>query len=305
MSLRERLSLADEAFLEQALDDRRKEVRRAAQALLAGLPGAQLGERCKARLAGILALGGLPGRSLQVRLPEACDKAMQRDGIGLQKPWNMGEKAGWLMDMVQSVPPVWWSIQWQLDAAAVVRLFAAQEFNLALLTGLCTAVGYALRRAAPEAVEWYRALLAAPPVKGLDLAGALLPQFPHLPQEAQQRVLQEWLEDQDGPGAGYAMGWAQQAGEGGTPSLPPHLSRLFLLRLQGMLAGANEPAYAARAAFKSLALLLAADDLAYVQDGWPPDAWEHWPHWRGLVAEFKETLQFRNALQRSFMENKE
>src|SRR5262249_42032067 len=76
------LSLEDEAFLESCLDDRRKEVRRAAADLLGRLPESALCQRMLERGRPLLTfkLNRLKRKVIEVTLPESCDKTMQRDG---------------------------------------------------------------------------------------------------------------------------------------------------------------------------------------------------------------------------------
>ncbi|NTV65276.1 MAG: hypothetical protein HGA65_17335, partial [Oscillochloris sp.] len=86
------LSMADEPFLEQVLDDRSERVRKAAAGLLAILPESRLSQRMLARLSPLLrwtpGVGPqLPGGgkikkpALEVLLPEEYEPTMQRDGI--------------------------------------------------------------------------------------------------------------------------------------------------------------------------------------------------------------------------------
>ncbi len=93
------LSLEDESFLEAALDDRRKEVRKVAADLLARLPESALVARMIERVKPLITYKRkfLGKDELVVVLPEMCDKAMQRDGIELKPPHpGIGEKAWWL-----------------------------------------------------------------------------------------------------------------------------------------------------------------------------------------------------------------
>jgi hypothetical protein len=95
------LSLADEEFLEAALDDRSKEVRRAAAALLARLPGSRYGERMATRVASHLAVSqGV----LAVTLPSRVGAAMQRDGIEPQPQEGIGKRAWWLRQILAAAP---------------------------------------------------------------------------------------------------------------------------------------------------------------------------------------------------------
>lgn len=127
-----RLGSDDEAFLEQALDDRRKEVRTVAQRLLARLPGSQLRQRMLARLQPLLRLDG---SRLELTLPEACDAPMRRDGVGLAAHPGLGEKAGWVVDMLAAVDPDTWTARFSLAPQACLALAAGSEFAAVLVRG--------------------------------------------------------------------------------------------------------------------------------------------------------------------------
>ena len=146
------LGLDDEAFLEAALDDRRKEVRAAAQRLLACLPGSQLGQRMLARLLPLLRLEKpwLGKARLELTLPAACDASMRRDGIGATPHPGMGEKAGWAVDMLAAVDPRVWTRQFAPTPLACLALAGHSEFAGVLVRGWSLA---ALRHAEAAASE--------------------------------------------------------------------------------------------------------------------------------------------------------
>ncbi|PWF47937.1 hypothetical protein C7C56_013300 [Massilia glaciei] len=299
------LTLADEAFLERALDDKRKEVRAIAQNLLAGLPGAQLGARCAARLEALFTFGRAAGK-LEVRLPDVCTKQMKRDGIGLQTHHGLGEKAGLLLDMVSCVPPAHWSGAWDLPPARVIALFSAHEFNFALLTGLARAAGRALRNTPGEAAfDWFLALIGAGGAGGVDLVASLLPDIELLPPALQESVLQRWLSDARQGREGYRQitHLIEHSAVRQARALSPALSRLALTQAQRQMLHDGASQYSARGFFSVLRLALDAGDCAYLDDNWPADGWEHWPHWRPALDEFKETMHFRHTMQGSFLEN--
>ena len=114
------LSLADESFLEAALDDRRKDVRKKAADLLAHLPESAFVKRMIDRVKPLFAFK----HQIEVTLPDTCDKAMKRDGIEPKPLYsNVGEKAWWLHQMLSLIPPdTWvaesgWSINQLIQAA--------------------------------------------------------------------------------------------------------------------------------------------------------------------------------------------
>jgi hypothetical protein len=112
------LNAEDEAFLESALQDRRKEVRTVAAELLSKLPGSRFVARMVERLTPLLAWNPkAKGKArLEVQVPGEFDDAMARDGLE-QKPdtsgvKRFGEKASLLRQMIECVPPTYWCHQW-------------------------------------------------------------------------------------------------------------------------------------------------------------------------------------------------
>lgn len=158
------LGMDDEPFLESVLDDRRKEVRAAAARLLSTLPDSRLVARMRERLGpllrvhvpdGVLARLRGQGARIDVELPAACDKAMQRDGIEPRPPHGTGERAWWLHQMISAVPPSFWTAAWEMDADACIRAARAGAEPGTLVR--------AWRQAAVQARDaaWAEALLRA------------------------------------------------------------------------------------------------------------------------------------------------
>jgi uncharacterized protein DUF5691 len=95
------LQAADEEFLERALDDRSKDVRRAAAALLQRVPGSQYGERMAQRVWSHLTVSqGV----LVVDLPTGVTAAMERDGIDPQPKEGIGKRAWWFQQLLAAAP---------------------------------------------------------------------------------------------------------------------------------------------------------------------------------------------------------
>ncbi|WP_246064711.1 DUF5691 domain-containing protein [Nonomuraea longispora] len=99
------LSMDDEPFLEQALDDRRREVRQTAANLLTRLPGSRLSRRMAERARACVTIAG---EVITVEAPELCDKAMERDGVRAKPPRGIGERAWWLQQIIARAPLASW-----------------------------------------------------------------------------------------------------------------------------------------------------------------------------------------------------
>jgi hypothetical protein len=182
------LSMDDEPFLEAALDDRRKDVRTAAAQLLSRLSGSRLVGRMTERARGWLAVApgkaGLVARvtgraapTLDVRLPDACDAAMERDGIVAKPPYGMGERAWWLLQVVAAVPPQTWSAATGAEPGELLAAAGRGEWRDVLVPAWSAA---AVRHAD---AAWAEALLASPAqpsaLPGVDAsAGAQLDLLP-------------------------------------------------------------------------------------------------------------------------------
>jgi hypothetical protein len=168
--LRVGLGPSDEELLEQALDDRRKEVRDRAADLLGLIPGSGLGRRMAARAAELVRVHARPGRGdvLIVEPPVECDRAMRRDGCPVKPPQGVGERAFWLVEVLARTPLTTWP-----DPASMLAMPVAGEFGPELGRGLARAA------VAQGAARWAAPLLDA-------LGGS-----PNLPIE--DRVLLEEL----------------------------------------------------------------------------------------------------------------
>jgi hypothetical protein len=120
------LGMADEAFLEAALDDRAAGVRTAAAALLAGLPDSALAERMTERLRPLVSLAGQRRKEIEIALPDDPDPAARRDGIvDHGAPAATGRRAWWLVQIVGATPLRFWA-ELGLTPGDTVRLAADQ-----------------------------------------------------------------------------------------------------------------------------------------------------------------------------------
>jgi hypothetical protein len=176
------LTIDDEPFLEAALDDRSKEVRRCAAGLLAGLPESRLAQRMGERARPLLTwvagekrrlLGLRPGQSarIEIVLPADCDKAMIRDGIEPKPPagrQKLGEKAWWLLQILRAIPPGTWCQQWSATPAELMTIAEQSEWRAVLQEGWVAAA------LAARDTLWAEEMLRVDPNK-VDLLDLLSP----------------------------------------------------------------------------------------------------------------------------------
>lgn len=159
-SLRTGLRGSDEAFLEQALSDRSRNVRSTAAELLSALPHSALAGRMADRALSCVN----PDRtgsaaSIAVEAPHECDAAMLRDGIAPVPPSGRGERSWWLGQLVEATPlSVWQEKFGARTAAQIVALPVADGWAEELHASWCRA---AVRQRDPE---WARALLGTPSI---------------------------------------------------------------------------------------------------------------------------------------------
>jgi hypothetical protein len=107
------LSDHDEAFLENALNDRSSDVREHATRLLSKLPNSQFNARARERFRPILSvkkdkLSGLlrpltktNNDKLEIVLPDAFNPAWAKDGIEEKAPQGIGQKQYWVRQMLE------------------------------------------------------------------------------------------------------------------------------------------------------------------------------------------------------------
>src|SRR5262249_18738016 len=150
-------------------------------------------------------LNKLRRKVIEVWLPEACDKTMERDGIE-PKPYfsGIGEKAWWLQQLLGLIPPKVWSQESGWQIGELVEVAKRSDWKGVLLDGWSQAAR--LHRD----VEWADALLTET-VK-LGHAASL---FQVLPQTRQEAFTTELLRKNpslhmDNPARNYVVScWRQ------------------------------------------------------------------------------------------------
>jgi hypothetical protein len=302
----------DEAFLDAALDDRRKEVRAVAQRLLARLPGSQLAQRMRERLLPLLRLDKplLRAARIELALPAACDAAMRRDGVGAAPHPGLGEKAGWVVDMLAAVDPQVWTRQFDRAPRACLALVERSEFAAVLVRGWALAVQHhAANAPSPGLLAWLYDLTAWWANAGPSLREAV-------PDSLFDLVAAGFAQDVDGassalfdalPGAwmsdGARVRLLARLAAGSSATWPAPLSECALQRLRPALAAPADTGHPwlVRQLLSSLALVLDPATAAGREPAWraagQPDA-----QWQGAIDEFFDLVRLRHEMTLSFQE---
>ena len=293
------LSPGDEAFLEAALDDKRKEVRMTAANWLKRLPESALVRRMEERAQRLLKYA--PGETgsllklkkkraamMEVTLPAVCDKAMQRDGIEQKPPQGFGEKAGWLLQLLEGVPLSFWIQQWKTTPADILAASLDGEWKKELFE--------AWTRAAvlQQNAEWAMALLAAA-VEGkrFDKFESLLSALPPAQRES---CVQELLKSDDKKTEEIQSRLIElcqhQWGE--------NFSRAVIAWMRSIT---EQPSgdWQLRNQLKNFAAWLAPSMLRHALSGWPTSS-RGWDFWSKGVEEFMSVAQFRLDMHAAFTE---
>ena len=149
------LSMADEPFLEAALDDRSHTVRRRAAELLACLPPSRLGQRMIVNAAGLLKWTPTREHQITVYFPTEIKAQLVHDGVSLPKIKNLSRvRSTQMIDMVGAIPLSHWTDAWQVSADQIIRAALTSRWPRTLTRG------FTLAAERQRNVEWALALLA-------------------------------------------------------------------------------------------------------------------------------------------------
>lgn len=286
----------DEAFLEAALDDRRKEVRAAAQRVLARLPGSRLAQRMEGR---VLPLLRLESDRIELTLPATLDAAMRRDGIGATPHHGMGEKAGWVVDMLAAVDPHVWERQFERAPQACLELAGHGEFAAVFVRGWALAVQRqdGVRAWMRDFLIWSvgarPSLREAVPDSLFDVAAA------HVAQDDAlfDALAGKWIGD------GFPMRLLTRLAGGAPHAWSADMSLRALERLRTSMLPLPDMGHPwlVRQMLSSLALVLdPATTVAQEVDlraAWQPDA-----EWTNAVDDFFDLVRLRHEMTLSFQE---
>lgn len=307
------ISQHDEAFLEQTLSDRSKEVRQTAARLLLCLPESAWVWRMKSRLAPLLnsspdpdtwlarRKGLLRGeKTLLVALdaPEEFSPEWKADALEENKPngEKLGQRAWWLYQIVAAVPLDWWQTQMQATPIELLRWAGQTDWQASLLRAWYNAV---LREKNPQ---WAQAFLSLMPI-GMSIhypAGVKINAFELLqclPVEEHEPMLRSLFSVVGGEHLHRYI------------ALLPLDASLFSLRLSQQMVtelhrwvkhDSARHDYALRQVMSDFACLLAPEVLNVVIEKWPHDA-QQTPSCEAAFTALSATLAHRIQLHSLFV----
>lgn len=313
--LKENLSVADQEFLERALDDKRKEVRTTAQTLLLSLPDSLLELRMRARLDTLLSIRpDITGDTeLVVSLPIERDKAMQRDGVGSITYHGTGEKAGWLLDMLAAVSPLYWSEKWQLSPVQLFALAAKTDCQQVLLTGWATALQILSARpgmqdnTSPQFENWCLELSRLSMQTGSKHKANLSPFVHKILANVQSGFVYDFFMELLAPAqasSNFSV-WTvlelfqQVAAQ--KRLLPAALSIAIVAHVRNKLSELTAEFWSLKQVLNTLALVIDPAQLHEYERDWPR-ADPHWDKWQTTIDDFLALLRFRSEMMHTFLE---
>ena len=157
---------ADEPFLESALDDRSKAVRREAVRVLTQLAGSALRARMRERAASMISVEktktGLLRRektNLKVEPPSAFDKAWERDGIEEQPAAGKGKRAFWMVQVLSATDLVLWTERTGLAPSDVVAALSGDEYFDDVFGAMVASIAACPQQ--PGSASWCDAIISA------------------------------------------------------------------------------------------------------------------------------------------------
>jgi Family of unknown function (DUF5691) len=238
-----------------------------------------------------------PRPQIEVSLPEACDKAMQRDGISAKPPHGTGERAWWLSQIVQRTTPSAWVTAWGVAPTEILGAQMPPEWRGLLMQAWLSAA------VAHRDLAW-AAALARIAVAG-DAHVRLEQVITILPQEQREQLLVALLERGHQPLSHEHPAMAALRQTPGPWGL--ELAQTVLASLARRLARLSDndarSDWHLRASLSEFALAIPPDLADSAAQALPADLEAH-EFWREQLHAFAERLQLRREMLAALREGK-
>lgn len=251
-ALETNLSLDDEVFLEEALEDKGKNVRRLAADLLAQLSGSGYCDRMVQRAqTSVEICKTQAGVVVTVTLPETYGDGWKRDGLELKPPKGEGQRAWWLRQLLAATPLDVWRVEPEIMAQAIER----HEWQDTLLRGWGLAAQRQGNAAWAEAILQQFGLRQFSDLQFVDLLSLMSP-------EIQERFWRDLLSSATSPGKqpkekAWEVGM-EQLSQTQLP-LSADFSQWLIQQLKSHLQGPQKERYQVAYSARGLAQMLHPD----------------------------------------------
>lgn len=160
------VSAADEPFLESALDDRSKTVRRESARALMSLARSAFRARMRERAERMIIVERSKGGPLRrgkvtvkIEPPSTFDKAWARDGIEEQAATGKGKRAFWMAQVLSGTDLTMWSELTGLSPSEVIEVLSGDEHFDPVFRAMFTSIAGCPGQ--PEAAAWSDAIISA------------------------------------------------------------------------------------------------------------------------------------------------
>ena len=293
------LSLNDEPFLNEALQDRSVEVRRVARSLLAALPS-EFSRRLQELATELLSFKkGLIGKArIEVALPEDPIAWLKANGVEIDNPprtatQSAGPKAWFLKELISLIPITHWSEIWQRPPLEIIRAGDENEWRESFVLGFVSA---AQRDRDPDWIEALVAFTATDPKQPplVELV-AYLP--PARLEALSLRALQSetaGLSDAH-PAFHFLVAHRSAWSDELSRAVVSNIKKRVLQGKDNIVDWQTKAVLRQFARYVSPALY---DELA---SGWPTES-ETWPNWSKAVDLFHSLLAFRRDMHQAISE---
>jgi hypothetical protein len=235
---------------------------------------------------------------------------MRRDGIGVSAHPGMGEKAGWVTDMLAAVDPRVWARQFERSPRECVALAEHSEFRAVLIRGWALATLRGTEADAPAdlqawlqelALWWIGADIVRREAVPDALLGMIAARFHENAGGASLALLDAFPDDwfQDGELVQLLHRLADRSQETWTPAL----TSSFLQRLQAIrptLLKQGQPGLA-RLLLPAFARVADAATVGAVEAEWRAGIKAD-SEWRATIDQFFELVRLRHEMILSFQE---
>ncbi|HET7287227.1 MAG TPA: DUF5691 domain-containing protein, partial [Pyrinomonadaceae bacterium] len=294
------VNAGDEPFLNEALQDRSVEVRRAARTLLASLPNSHFSRRLKELANQMLSFKKpLIGKArIEVTLPEDPIAWLKANDIEIDTPprnatQSVGPKAWFLKEMISLIPVAHWSELWKKTPIEIIRAGDESEWRESFALGFLAAARRDRDPAWIEALVFFTATdPKQPPL--IDLVA-------YLPADRLEALSLDALKSDSAELhsvlpllLAHRSAWSDQ------------LSRAVVNRIKKRISEGkdNVADWQTKAALKQFARYVSPDLYDELASGWPTES-ESWSTWSKGVDAFQTLLAFRRDMHRAISEKEQ